>query len=167
MDQFDPDIPGLIEGDITGITITDPQPYPFGVGNRVLNENLPFTLTVTWEVFGVLTPVWVTALDDPWTVSVYAESMAAGPEILLGKAEVLKSAFTPIVNDPAKPNGRAYKADIVVPAGTLQEGDPGSEVSGIYKLVTSVFLNSSFPDEPGFDMVGFSEGPFIQVEDPH
>jgi hypothetical protein len=163
MDQFDPNIPGLIEGDITGVTITDPQPFPFGQGNHVVNENLPFTVTVTWEIFGAVVPVWIAALNDPWTVSVYGESMAAGPEILLGTAQVLKAAGTP----NGKLNGLAYTADIVVPAGTLQEGDPGTNVSGIYKIMTSVFLDSTLVGQPGFDVIGFAEGPFIQVEDPH
>jgi hypothetical protein len=41
--------------------------------------------------------------------------------------------------------------------------DSGDE-SGIYKLVVSVFLNSSIPGGK-FDLMGFQEGPFIQIED--
>lgn len=55
---------------------------------------------------------------------------------------------------------------LTVRAGTLPEGDPGSQVSGIYKLVASVFLNSNL-GSPGFDMVGFNEGPIIQIENPN
>ena len=52
-----------------------------------------------------------------------------------------------------------------VPAFTLQEGDPGSTTSGIYKLVVSVFLDSNL-GTPGYDIIGFHEGPIIQAENP-
>ena len=57
-----------------------------------------------------------------------------------------------------------YQVKLQVPANALAEGDPGSNVSGIYKLVVAVFLNSNL-GQPGFDMIGFNEGPYIQVED--
>jgi hypothetical protein len=161
MDQFDPNFPPYVEGSITSVTITEPVPA-FGLPNKVVDPSKDFTVTVEWTVFGLLTPVWIAALEDPWVVSVYAESMAGGPEALIGTANVAKATFTP---DPSTVNGRIYTADVVVPANTLQEGDPNSQVSGIYKLVTSVFLNSDL-GAPGFDMIGFAEGPFIQVENP-
>ncbi len=161
MDQFDPNFPPYVEGSITSVAITEPAP-PIGLPNKVVDPSKPFTVTVTWSVFGLLTPLWIAALDEPWVVSVYAESMAGGPETLIGTTDVAKATFTPDLNNV---NGRLYTADVVVSANTLQEGDPGSQVSGIYKLVTSVFLDSNL-GAPGFDMIGFSEGPFIQVENP-
>lgn len=163
MDQFDPNFPPYVQGAVTGITITEPLPA-IGLSNKVVDPTKDFTVTVDWNVWGLITPVWIGALEEPWTVSVYAESMAAGPEALIGTATVAKATFTP---DPdlTHVNGRLYTADVVVPANTLAEGDPNSQVSGIYKLVTSVFLNSDL-GTPGFDMIGFAEGPFIQVENP-
>jgi hypothetical protein len=163
MDQFDPNFPPYIEGAISGVKITEPTPA-IGIPNRVVDPTKDFTVTVDWNVFGLLTPLWIAALDEPWVVSVYAESMAGGPEALIGTAQVSKATFTPDP-DPTHQNGRLYTTDVVVPATTLTEGDPGSQVSGIYKLVTSVFLDSTL-GAPGFDMIGFSEGPFVQVENP-
>ena len=61
-------------------------------------------------------------------------------------------------------NCREYTVTVTVPANTLQE-DSG-DVSGIYKLVVSVFLNSNL-GSPGFDVTGFREGPIIKMEDPN
>ena len=63
------------------------------------------------------------------------------------------------------PNVLSYSVTINVPPNKLAEGNPGSEISGIYKLVAAVFLNSDLGD-PGFDMTGFNEGPIIQIENP-
>ena len=45
-----------------------------------------------------------------------------------------------------------------VPSNTLDEHAPGTDTSGVYKLVAAVFLNSDL-GPPGFDMIGFNEGP--------
>ena len=42
-------------------------------------------------------------------------------------------------------------------------GDP--LVSGVYKLVVTVFLDSVF-GSPGYDIMGFAEGPVIKMENP-
>ncbi|HVE97267.1 MAG TPA: hypothetical protein VNA67_09825 [Pseudonocardiaceae bacterium] len=54
---------------------------------------------------------------------------------------------------------------MTVAAGTLEEHEPGTDRSGIYKLAVAVFLNSSL-GTPGFDLTGFREGPMIQAENP-
>jgi hypothetical protein len=168
MDQMDPNIPGLIEGSVT-LTITDPQPFVGGKGNRVLDPSRPFTVTLQWEVFGQLVPLWLTALAGNWDVSVYAESIGGGNEIRLSTGTVATTAVQPCTVNNAQPNCTRFVRDVVVPAGVLQEHTPGSDVSGIYKLAGAVFLNSNLqttPGSPGFDLIGFSEGPVVQMERP-
>jgi hypothetical protein len=155
MQQFDPNIPGLIGGEVTSVTVLDPAGHfpPFEVGNHVLDTRVEFTVDVTWEINGLLRPIWLAALGGNWNVQLFAESLGGGPEILLARDDTVAA-------DPAVAQ---YSVRLTVPPTSLQEGDPGSNTSGIYKLVVSVFLNSNF-GEPGFDMVGFNEGPIIQVE---
>ena len=158
MQQFDPNIPGLISGDVTTVLVTDPaNTFPgFEVGNHVLNANEAFDITVKWNVTGLLAPLWLTALAGNWNVQIFAESIGGGPEILLATDNSVA----------ALPPRQDYEVKFTIPPKTLAEGDPGSNVSGIYKLVASVFLNSNL-GQPGFDMTGFNEGPIIQVEDPN
>ena len=157
MQQFDPNIPGLIEGNITNVAVLDPAGTfpPFEVGNHVLNRDDSFKVNVKWSITGLLRPLWLAALGGNWNVQVFAESIGGGPEILLARDDSV--AADPTIGD--------YAAELTVPANALEEGDPGSNVSGIYKLVVSVFLNSNL-GAPGFDMTGFNEGPIIQVENP-
>jgi hypothetical protein len=157
MQQFDPNIPGLIEGNITTVIVIDPAGEfpPFSVGNHVLNRNDSFKIKVAWKITGLLRPLWLSALGGRWNVQVYAESLGGGPEVLLASDNSV--AADPQVSD--------YALEITVPPNALAEGNPGSQTSGIYKLVVSVFLNSDL-GAPGFDMTGFNEGPIIQVEDP-
>jgi hypothetical protein len=157
MQQFDPNIPGLIEGNVSTVLVIDPAGTfpPFEVGNHVLNPADPFKISISWEITGLLRPLWLSALGGNWNVQVFAESLGGGPEILLVRDDSVA----------ADPSTGSYSVTIDVPPNTLQEGDPGSNVSGIYKLVASVFLNSNL-GSPGFDMTGFNEGPIIQVEKP-
>ncbi|MEU4292834.1 hypothetical protein AB0E63_31815 [Kribbella sp. NPDC026596] len=157
MQQFDPNIPGLIEGDITTVVVIDPAGTfpPFEVGNHVLNRNDSFKIKVAWKITGLLRPLWLSALGGRWNVQVFAESIGGGPELLLASDNTV--AADPAVSD--------YAVELTVPPNTLDEGNPGSQTSGIYKLVVSVFLDSTL-GAPGFDMTGFNEGPIIQVENP-
>jgi hypothetical protein len=157
MQQFDPNIPGLIGGDVTTVVVLDPAGTfpPFEVGNHVLNANDSFQIDVSWEVNGLLAPLWLKALGGNWNVQVFAESLGGGPEILLARDD----------SQAADPNRLTYSVRLTVPPTSLAEGDPGSNTSGIYKLVVSVFLDSTL-GQPGFDMTGFNEGPIIQVENP-
>ena len=158
MQQFDPNIPGLIEGNVNSVVAIDPALTfpPFELGNSVLDPSKDFQIAVNWSITGLLRPLWLTALGGNWNVQVFAESLGGGPEILLARDDSVA----------ADPNVFDYAVTLTVPAGTLPEGNPGSEVSGIYKLVASVFLDSTLPS-PGFDMVGFNEGPIIQIENPN
>jgi hypothetical protein len=157
MQQFDPNIPGLIGGDVTTVVVIDPAGTfpPFEVGNHVLNANDSFQIDVSWEVNGLLAPLWLSALGGNWNVQVFAESLGGGPEILLARDD----------SQAADPNRLTYSVRLTVPPTSLEEGNPGSNISGIYKLVVSVFLDSTL-GQPGFDMTGFNEGPIIQVENP-
>ena len=162
MNQFDPNLPGLLEGDVTRVAVTDPQPFVGGVGNHVVDPTKQFTLTVEWRLDGQLVPIWLAALGGNWDVSAYAESLGGGPEKRLGTASVAASAFTP---DPDA-NHVKYTADIIVPPTTIDEHTPGTDTGGIYKLAVAVFLDSPLPGAPGFDLIGYHEGPVIQAENP-
>ena len=163
MQQFDPNIPGLIGGDITTVTVIDPaNEFPGELGNFVVDRKDPFDIKVAWTVSGALATLWLDALRNDsngnpvdWDVSVYAESFGSGPEVRLGTSNV--PVGDPTVHD--------YSTTVTVPALKLDEHTPGSDVSGIYKLIVAVFLNSDL-GVPGYDMTGFFEGPIIQVEDP-
>ena len=127
--QFDPNLPGLIEGNITSVIVLDPENVP----NHVLDPTKPFDVEVTWSFSGSIFPVWLTALGGNFVVSVYAESVGDGPELLVASNSSVA----------ALPPHASYSATMTVPANTLQEGNPASNVSGIYKLVVSVFLDST------------------------
>jgi hypothetical protein len=155
MEQFDPNRPGEIEGEITSLLVIDPAaPQPPHRGNHVVDTTKPFDVVVEWSVSGTDVPLWLNGRTSNWNVSAYAESIGAGFEGLL-------ASDTTVAADPAT---SSYRATINVPAGKLTEANPGSDVSGLYKLAVTVFLNSDLPGS-GFDMIGFREGPIIQVED--
>lgn len=162
--RFDPDIPCLIEGEVTCVTLTETQPFCYGLGNRVVDPNKPFDVTVEWELWGQLIPLWLAALGGDWIVSVYTESMGGGAEKLIGTKKVPVASFTACPVPATRPNCRKYTAMVTVPAGQLAEGNPGSDISGVYNLVATVFLDSKLAGTPGFDLIGFRVGPYIQVE---
>jgi len=167
MHQFDPSIPGFMQGDVTGVTLTAPAGFPApALPNRVVDPAQPFTLTIEWEAYGALVPLWLAALTDMWRIEVYAESLGGGPEIRIGSAQKAKTDTVPCTVNGAQVNCTKWQVDVNIPAGALPEGNPGGPAvspSGIYKLAVSVFLNSTL-GTPGFDLVGFHEGPIIQVE---
>jgi len=161
MQQFDPNLPGLIQGDVTTAVVVDPaNTFPgFEVGNHVLDSTDPFQVRVTWELTGLIAKLWLAALqnnppNNEWDVSVYAESLGGGNEIRLGTERVA-----------VNPNVLSYSATINVAPTQLQGHTPGTDRGGIYKLAVAVFLNSNL-GAPGFDITGFLEGPIIQVENP-
>jgi hypothetical protein len=119
----------------------------------VIDPTLPFEVQVDWKVFGILVPLWLTALDQEFVVSVYAEGMGASPEIRIGTATKDKDDFIACAGN----NCREYSVRVQIPP--ILTEDAGDE-SGIYKLVMSVFLNSSIQGGK-FDLMGFREGPFI------
>ena len=103
MQQFDPNLLNavgqpLMQGDVTSVAVTEPGGIVAGLSNNVVDPNQPFEVTVEWKIFGGLVPLWIAALDpsglNPWTVSIYAESIGGGQEQLVGEAKVATSAFT-------------------------------------------------------------------------
>lgn len=153
MQQFDPNIPPFITGDITSVTVTEiPE---IGLPNHVINPTKEVKVEIKWELNGVLVPLWLTALGGNWNVSVYAESLGGGNEILLGTDDSV----------PALPPANNYSSTVIVPPPfPLQEHTPNTDQGGIYKLVVAVSLDSTLGGP--FDIIGFSEGPIIQVENP-
>jgi hypothetical protein len=152
VDQFDPNRPGDIEGDVTSVTIID----PVAVGNLVLDPTTPFEVAVEWRVLGLFTDLWLFAMDTEWLVQVYAESVGAGSEKRLAATTKNKDDFIP---GPGQ-SERQYSVVLQVPPNALEE-DSGDR-SGVYKLAVTVFLNSAISGP--FDMAGFREGPFIRIE---
>ncbi len=161
MDRFDPQIPGgLIEGEFTGITITEPAVSPY-VSNLVINPDQSFTVEMQWEIRGFLAPLWLAALGGSWSVEVFAESVGPGPEIRIASKSVPVSGGT-----TTGTTTRFTSGPITVPAGMLPEGNPGAgNPSGVYRLACSCFLNSNL-GQPGYDIMGFAEGPAIMIENP-
>jgi hypothetical protein len=166
MTQFDPNIPGLMEGEVTSLAVIDPQPFVGGTGNHVIDPSKEFTVKVELEVHGQLAPLWLDALGGEWDFSVYAESLGGGNEVRLGTENVPVTATLPCTVNQAKANCTKYEATVVVPANTLQEHIPGTDQGGIYKLVAAVFLNSTIAGIPGYDVMAISEGPVIAAENP-
>lgn len=173
MTDFDPHLvhdPGgfiYIQGECTNVMVKEPAapfPVPDSKSNFVIDPRRAFTVSVGWDIYGYLTSLWLNALDDNWLVSVYAESMGPGPELLAGQQSVPVASFTPVA-DPAKPFGRHFEADVTIPANTFPEGEPPGSASGVFKLMIRIWLNSSL-GAPGYDMTGFHEGPFITAENP-
>jgi hypothetical protein len=162
-DRFDPNIPSpipggkpLIGGSVGAVVVIDPANTfpPFEVGNLVVDPTTPFTIEISWEVTGFIAPLWLAGLGGKWNVKVYAESLGGGFEGLLAEDN----------SEPAVPSTLLYSKSLVVAANTLPEANPGSQESGIYKLTAAVFLDSTIGP---FDMIGFSDGPMIQVENPN
>lgn len=157
MQQFDPNFTGTppfeIRGDVTSVKVLEGGVLP----NHVVDPTKQLEIEVEWKVDGGLTNLWLTALAPAeWRVSVFAESQGPGAEVRLGQVTV------PIGPLGALPYTRT--ANIVVPA-PLPLQQHGGANSGVYKLTATVFLNSSIPGG-GFDMIGFTEGPYVQVENP-
>jgi hypothetical protein len=159
--QFDPDRPGEIQGLFGSVVVADPAVAP-NAPNHVLDPSKPFTVTMTWRLVGPDVPLWLAGLaPSNWDVKVYAESMGPGPEIILAEETHPRLGFV-----KPDPNTWEFTHVVTVPANTLAEENPGpAGPSGVYKLVATVFLNSTL-GAPGFDIAGFNEGPLIKVENP-
>ena len=141
----DSDFDGLpaLDGAVTAVAIIDHDGNP----NRVIDDQLPFDVTINWTV---QPPSTAALLDGQWTVKVYAESMGPGPEVLIGTAVV------------AATGGPAYSASINVPAGTLPSDVPPD--SGVYKLVVVITYRTRL--NVLTEMAAFSEGPMFLLRRP-
>jgi hypothetical protein len=164
-DQFDPDVPTgflTITGEFTSAVLVSEVPA-IGVSNLVLNPQQTFDIKVDWKIDGNIAELWLSALavaSPNWVVTAYAESIGPGPE------QILIAKDVPVLPLPSANPPFAYSTTLTVPANTLPEENPGDPlVSGVYKLVVTVFLDSVF-GSPGYDIMGFAEGPVIKMENP-
>ncbi|MGH3825502.1 MAG: hypothetical protein ACRDRA_22090 [Pseudonocardiaceae bacterium] len=159
MDQFDPNLPNLMQGEITSVIVRDSGFVP----NLVVDPTQNFFVDVEWEIFGGQVALYLNGADQFWDVSVYGESIGSSPEILLGS--VTKDKADTVACTVNGPICSKYEARVTVVGSNLEEHIPGTAQSGIYKLAVAVFLNSNL-GPAGFDLIGFKEGPMIQVENP-
>jgi hypothetical protein len=160
--QFDPDLGVLLNGEFTAVTVLDPA-IPGHVPNLVLDPTKPFQIDVRWRLNGTEVPPRLAACDDEWVVTAYAESIGPGPEV------ILREEMEPKVNfSGGQAAGFAFdwSHTLNVPAGLLQEENPGpGGPSGTYRIIVTVFLNSNLPGA-GYDIAGFNDGPMVKVENP-
>jgi hypothetical protein len=163
--NFDPNVPSgflTITGQFTSAVVVTEVPA-IGIGNLVLNPQAPFDIKVDWQIDGNIAELWLSALavaSPNWIVTAYAESIGPGPEVILVVKDV------PVLPLPSASAPFDYTATLTVPANTLPEENPGDPlVSGVYKLVVTVFLDSTF-GAPGYDVMGFAEGPVVKMENP-
>lgn len=164
--DFDPNLANVFEGEITELIINETPPFPT-TRNHVIDPSEDLRIKVRWETFGLFGINLPDAHDNnggAWQVKVFAESIGPGTDSELATATVqVNTRAACAVHGGAQPCG-LWEAEIVVPAPVpLNENDPGND-SGVYKLVTTVFLNDNTGSQT--DIIGFREGPLIQVEDP-
>jgi hypothetical protein len=164
MSNFDPNVPSgflTITGEFSSAVLVNEVPA-IGVGNLVLDPTQPFDIRVDWAIDGNIADLWLSALavaSPDWIVTAYAESVGPGPEVIIATQNV---AVNPLPSGPPF----AYSTTLTVPPNTLPEENPGDPlVSGVYKLVVTVFLDSVF-GSPGKDIMGFAEGPVVKMENP-
>src|SRR5262245_66697251 len=160
--QFDPDLGVLFSGEVRAVNVLDPA-LPGHVPNLVLDPTKPFQIEVKWRLKGSEVQPRLCITDDDWIITAYAESMGPGPEVILTEEREPKSNYT----GGTGPNFEFdWSHTLTVPADLLEEEDPGPDgPSGTYRIVVTIFLNAQ-PKGSGYDIVGFSDGPLIKVENP-
>ena len=166
MADFDPDWTSttnvlLFHGETTDIKVLDPDGHP----NHVLDPSKDFKVELEWNLTGQLVPLHLDWPGAEFEIKVFAESMGPGPELeLTDPIKVPTGTYTGGYFD------RTYKAVVEIDGGQLPEHKPGGTAeapgqepaSGVYKLVTTVWLNGAIPGP--YDVIGFEEGPIIQME---
>jgi hypothetical protein len=126
-------------------TVLDPDLNP----NNILQENLGGSCRVDWSFTGPATPF----LDPTtFTVSLYAEAIGPGPDMLVGSVNVPGSAHTPPWN---------YTTNVAIPPNSLPATGPNA--SGVYRL-TTVITNSIGGQRD--QLAGFVDGPVIEMRSP-
>jgi hypothetical protein len=159
--KFDPNITGLISGQFTSLLVSEPG--GLGASNLVIDPSQTFDISVEWTLSQPLSNLWLAALSPAdWSLTAYAESVGPGPEIMLKQDNVTIASG---VQNP--PNTFTWNHTFTVGPNVLDEENPGNPTgpSGVYKLVVTAFLNSTL-GTPGYDIMGFEEGPIIKVENP-
>jgi len=135
-------LPGL-NGTVTSVAVIDHDGNP----NKVIDDDQPFDVRVTWNVTPAVT---AKLLDGTWTVRAYAESMGPGPEKLIGTANV------------AANGGTNYAATMSVPVSTLPS-DVAPD-SGVYKLVVVITYRNRFGQLT--EIAAFAEGSMFLLREP-
>jgi hypothetical protein len=157
--KFDPDRGVAFKGEFLVFDVLDPAAEPHHP-NLVINPNLPFDIRLDWRLSGSDVPVYIAALGGNWDIEIFAEAVGPGTDVRIAADNTLPAGPPATLKD--------YTRTLTVNPATsgLVEGNPGSgNPSGVYRLVATVFLNSAI-GAPGFDIVGFAEGPMIMVENP-
>jgi hypothetical protein len=143
----------LFKGAFTNVVVAQSPDVPGDVSNRVINPSKPFQVRLQWKVDGAQVPLRMNAINGPWSIFVYVESMGPGPEIRLNT--------TPSTHPVGALAANTMSWDVTVdvnPAG-LSENVPGGS-SGVYRLIVVVFANSTLPG-PGNDVIGYYEEPLL------
>lgn len=122
--------------------IIDPDTAPA----NIIKETDSFIVDVACQITGV----GLLSLGGDFRFEVFAESFGPQPEVSLGSQSVNVSAGI------GTPMNKMFTTQLNVGAGTLQPG--------VYRLVT--VLTHSNLGQPT-NIVGFEEGPTIQVYTPH
>ncbi len=107
----------IVDGDVNTVQVVDPDGHP----NRVLDPDEDFNINVEWHIGGTNGYQMATGAEAAggvgWRVMAYGESMGPGPELEFGNEIVPVAAF-----DSQDADGKtSYKAEVLVPAGTLKE----------------------------------------------
>lgn len=153
-------------GEFTNFMVNQPPGVAGEHSNLVIDPSLPFQVKMDWQLDGTTAGAGnvhatIGGLTTPnWRVDVYAESMGPGPEIKIhGNA-------TAVPIGAAGPLPMRWSYTAVIPAGTLsQHSVAAGGPSGVYKLCTVVFANST-PGTGTPDICGYCEGPMILCEVP-
>jgi hypothetical protein len=147
MTSIDPNFPGIFEGAVDSVTVTDPAPYPGQVGNMVIDPAASFTLEVTWHIDGPFAPIVLAAMAPSWDLRVFAESQGPGAEPRLVNVSVPTSSGTTVGTRTTW----TYAATITPPH--LADGT-------VNKLV--VVVRDTLPGP--LDLAGYIEGPIVLME---
>lgn len=126
--------------------------------NNIIKSTDHFHVLVSWWVDGTVT----TLLGGEFNVRACFESIGPGIEDSFPKPPLV----IPVSNgtpdpSPANPLRKHYKADVFVPAGSL---DSPGQASTAYKLITVVTYTNN--GQPG-NIAGYSDEMVVQIYDPN
>ena len=129
----------------------------------MLDPTQPFDIKVDWKIDGNIAELWLSALavaSPDWVVTAYAESVGPGFE------KILVAQNVPVLPLPSANRRSPTRRRSPCRRTPSTRRTPVTRWSpGVYKLVVTVFLDSTF-GSPGYDIMGFAEGPVIKVENP-
>jgi hypothetical protein len=147
MTSIDPNFPGIFFGEVTAVTVTDPPTYTGQAGNRVLEPDRPFTISVEWFIDGPFAPIVKAAMAPNWTLRIFVESQGPGPEVVL-------------VNIPVPVNSGVDAGTRTTWTYTQVLTPPHLQDGTLNKLI--VVVRDTLPGP--LDLAGFGEGPIVLME---